>query len=1121
LYTKDALLKQRTQLSVANQALLEKRLRGETDGTVESQLTIPRRSEQGPAPLSFSQQRLWLLHRLEPSSVAFNAMHMVRLVGQLDLDLLRRSHTEIMRRHDVLRTTFAVVDGEPVQVVQSRTDLPSLLVDLCHLRAAEREVELQRLVGEEKRRPFDLARDLPWRNMLIRLAPDEHIILSSMHHITFDGWSMSVFDRELITSYATLVDGKSSSLPTLPIQYADFAAWQRKWLQGHNLERLLGYWRKQLDGLETLQLFTDRSRPPMQTDNGAEQVHTLSRTLTEAVKAFSQRENVTTFVTLLAAFKTLLHRYTDQTDIVVGSVVAGRNRPELEGLIGYFLNNLVMRTDLSGDPTFRTLVGRVNEMALEALAHQDLPFEYLVDELETERDMSRNALFQVLFIWQNVPKTEMEWANLQIESTLISNDTAKLDITLFMEEKADGIESKWEYNTDLFDHATIVRMAHHLRTLLANAMADPDQRLSELSILTEAEREQIHAWNDTRVELPYEKSIAELVQDQVARTPHVIAVSHDGEQLTFRQLNKSANRLARALVACGVGPGVVVAVLGEQGVGLLIAILAISKTGGAYLPLDPRSPALRLTQILGQSKAPFVLTTGRFGAILSEAVANLEERPLVLDWENLGQEESSENLPRCCTPDDLAYVIYTSGSTGQPKGVMISQQALAQYVMAATDHFAITSDDCVLQFASISFDTAAEEIYPCLLSGARLVLRTDTMLDSVETFLRTCAANDITVLDLPTAYWHAIVAELELNPLTFPPSLRLVIIGGEAASPARLRTWQAHAPAHIHLVNTYGPTETTIVATMCDLVGENALESAAKAPIGKSVANTQAYVLDPHLRLVPVGVPGELHIGGSGLAWGYMNQPDLTAESFIPNSFSNEPGTRLYKTGDLARYLADGNIEFLGRLDHQVKIRGFRIELGEVEARLVEHPAVRETVVTARRDTPDEKYLVAYIVTEKYRSVAVSELRSFLQQRLPDYMVPSIFVPLDTLPLTPSGKVDRRTLPAPERTRSGLEKALVAPRTASEELLAEIWSQVLGVDRVGVYDSFFELGGHSMLAIRLMARIQDAFQVELSLRLFFERPTIAELAVAIDEILLEEIETLSEEEALRLLESEF
>jgi len=1129
MYTKEALLERRARLSAANQALLEKRLRGEVEGVARSSTTIPRRSEDGPAPLSFSQQRLWLLHQFGPDSVAYNETHITRFTGQLDVDALERAHIEIVRRHQVLRTTFAIVDGEPVQVVAPPVDSFLSMVDLEYPLVAEREAGLQRLLEEEKRRPFDLAHDPPWRATLVHLAEDEHAVLSTMHHITFDGWSMGVLNKELYALYAAFAARMASPLPELPIQYADYADWQRKWLQGDNLKWLLDYWKQQLAGLETLQIFTDRPRPPVQTDNGAVQLIPLPKTLTEAIKTFDQQENVTAFMTLLAAFKALLHRYTGQTDIVVGSLVANRNRREVEGLIGYFVNNLVMRTDFSGDPTFRVLVDRVSKVALEAYAHQDLPFAHLIDELEVERDMSRNALFQVLFVWQNVPKSDGALPGvspgatpvLQIEAELVHTDTAKLDLILYMEEMADGIEGLWEYNTDLFDHATITRMAHHLETLLTGAMADPDQRLSELPLMTEAEQEQIRAWSDTRIRLPYEKGIVELFEAQVAQSPHAIAVSHGTEQLTYQQLNEHANRLARILVAQGVGPGVVVALLEERGIDLLIAILAISKAGGAYLPLDPRYPALRLAQVLSQSQAPLVLTTNRFMAVLSEAVASLEEQPLILDLEDLlQQEESSENLPCRCTPDDLAYVIYTSGSTGQPKGVMVSQRSLAQYVMAAINHFAITPDDCVLQFASISFDTAAEEIYPCLLSGARLVLRTDTMLDSVETFLRTCMAEGITVLDLPTAYWHAIIAELEFNPPTFSPSLRLVIIGGEAASPVRVQAWRAHAPAHIRLVNTYGPTETTIVATMCDLTGESAPESVARAPIGKPTANTQAYVLDPYLRLAPVGVPGELCIGGDGLAQGYMNRSDLTAENFGPNPFSNEPGARLYKTGDLARYLPDGNIEFLGRVDYQVKIRGFRVESGEIEAGLIEHPAVREAVVIAREDTPDQKYLAAYVVAEEGHSLTVNELRNFLQQRLPDYMVPSTFVLLDALPLTPSGKIDRRSLPAPDRTRPELENAFVAPRTLSEEMLAQIWAQVLDIDQVGIYDNFFELGGHSLLAIQLMARVQDAFQVELSLRLFFEQPTIAGFAVMIDEIFLEEIESLSEEDALRLLESE-
>jgi len=1094
-------------------------------------------SRDSPLPLSFAQQRLWFLDQLVPGSPAYNNFNALRLSGPIDVATLMQCFDEIARRHESLRTTFFTVDGQAVQVIAPISPLSLPMIDLCRLSEEEREVEVQRLAVEEAQTPFDLARGPLMRVTLLRLREEEHALLLVMHHMIFDGWSLGVLIQEIATLYEALVDGKPSPLPELPIQYPDFAVWQKEWLPGEVLEEQLTYWRQQLDGAPTvLELPTDRPRPPIQGSRGATELFTLSKSLTASLQALSLEEASTLFIVMLAAFNGLLHWYTGQDDILVGSPIANRRRPELEGLIGIFINTLVLRTNLSGNPTFRELVDRVREMILDAHAHQDLPFEVLVQELQPERSLSHSPLFQVMFAFQNVPMESLALPGLTLSLLEADPGTADFDLTLSLTQ-AEELIGRLEYNTDLSDSETIKRMIGHFRVLLEGVVANPDRRISDLLLLTETERHRLLVErNDTQAEYPREKCVHELFEEQVERTPDAVAVvacsstgpwsfgpgtlgpsaqgrrakgseHSDGQHLTYRALNRRANQLAHHLQGLGVGPEVLVGVHVERSLEMVVGMLGILKAGGAYVPLDPTYPQERLAFILRDIQAEVLLTQEQLAAGLP---AHLQLVALDGAARATIVQESTNNPENIVRPDHLAYVIYTSGSTGQPKGVMVSQRALVQYVTAAVDHFAITPNDCILQFASISFDAAAEEIYPCLLSGAKLVLRTDAMLGSVETFLQKCADEGITLLDLPTAYWHVITTELESGTLTFPSTLRLVIIGGEAALPERLEMWRVHAPTHIRLTNTYGPTEATIVTTMCDLKGENAPKSAARAPIGHPIANTQAYVLNSHLQPVPVGVPGELYIGGDGLARGYLNRPALTAGAFVPNPFSSDEGngkggTRLYRTGDLVRYLSDDSLEFLGRVDRQVKIRGFRIELGEIETVLAHHPAVWKTAViatgeaeapapTARRDKPGEKQLVAYITSGDGQEPTVGELRRFLEGKLPGYMVPSVFVTLEEMPLTPSGKIDRRALPAPEGKRPELEIAYVSPRSEAERIIAAIWQDVLGVEQVGVHDNFFDLGGHSLLVTQVFSRLKAAFGREFPMVDMFRYTTVVALA---------------------------
>jgi len=1097
----------RSQLSGAKRSLLDKRLRGEWAGSTK---IIHRRPDNGPAPLSFAQQRLWFLDQLMPGS-AYNSPGAFRIESSIDVALAERIVNEIVRRHEVLRTTFRSIEGQPVQVIAPVLTLPVAVVDLGNLPEPKREAEVRRLATEEAQRPFDLAQGPLLRVTLLRLGDHEHVFLVTMHHIISDGWSIGVFIREAVALYGAFSNGAPSPLPELPIQYADFAVWQREWLQGEVLEGQLGYWRQQLADISVRPLLTDRPRPQVQTTRGKRLSVALPETLSEALKALSRREGATLFMTLLAAFKILLHRYTSQDDLVVGTPIANRNRLEIDGLIGFFVNTLVLRTDLSGNPSFRELLRRVREVCLGAYARQDLPFERLVEELHLERDLSRNPLFQVMFVLENISLRAAELPGLTLSAIEADSETALFDLTLQVMDTKQGLTASFVYNTDLFETATIVRMLGNFQTLLEAVVGDPEQSLSNLALLTKTERQQLLVeWNDTKTDYPQDVCIHQLFEAQAQRTPDAIAVMFEHEQLTYGELNRRTNQLAHHLQALGVGPEVPVGVCLERSLEMVIGLLAILKAGGAYVPLDPAYPKERLTFMLEDTQAPVLLTQERLVAELIEdsrgsklgdrdsqsSILNSRIQVVCLDsaWEAIAS-ESGENPINATAPENLAYVIYTSGSTGQPKGVLVSHGSIADYCCSVQRYYELDASDAVLQFASLSFDVSLEEILPTLIVGARLVVMGTAVWHTAE-FHRKISEFGLTVLTFPTACWQELARQWAGVPELAPNSQpRLVIVGGDTMLPDGFNLWQ-RTPVHsVRLLNAYGPTETTITATVFELTSRLFKKTTfQRIPIGRPLANREIYILDNYGNPVPVGVSGELHIGGAGLARGYLNRPELTAEKFIPNPFGEEPGARLYKTGDLARYLPDGNIEFLGRVDHQVKIRGFRIELGEIEAALGQHPAVREAVVLAPEDAPGEKRLVAYVVAEREPLPTTADLRSFLKEKLPAYMVPAIFVLLDALPLMPNGKVDRRALPAPDRARPESEKSFVAPRDDLELQLTHIWEEVLGVRPVGVRDNFFELGGHSLLAARLFAAIENRLGKKLPLATVFQGATVEHLA---------------------------
>ena len=1047
--------------------------------------SLQRVSRDGDLPLSFAQQRLLFLDQFEPNSALYNMSTALQVSGPLNVEALQESFNTIVSRHEVLRTTFTIVDGVPVQVIAHNRLAELNMIDLSHVSAAEREGEVLRLVKAEGSRPFNLSSDLMLRATLLNLEPTEHILLIVLHHIASDGWSIGVLSRELTALYETFSTGKSSSLPELPIQYADYAVGQRQWLQGKVLEAQLFYWKKQLQGVPVLQLPTDRPRPAIQTFRGARRSLMLPKTLSDELKVLSRKQGVTLFMTLLAAFQTLLHRYSGQEDIVVGSPIAGRTRSAVEGLIGFFVNTLVLRTTLSGNPSFRELMARVREVALDAYDHQDLPFEALVEKLNPDRDLSHSPLFQVMFALQNVPTSTLELLGLTVSFVKVDSRTAKLDLSLFMVEAADSLTASLEYNIDLFEEATISRMLVHFQTLLEGIAADPDRRLSGLPILTDAEKQQLLVqWNDAKSNYPKDKCIHELFEAQVDRSPNAVAVVFEDKQLTYRELNRRANQLAHHLRNLGVGPEALVGLCVERSLEMVVALLGILKSGGAYVPLDPTYPSERLAFMLADAQVSVLLTQQQLVEKLSAHRAPLV--CLEAEWTGLAG-ESQDNPVSSVAAANLAYVIYTSGSTGKPKGVQITHRALVNFLHSMRQRPGLTSQDTLLAVTTISFDIAGLELYLPLTVGARVVMvRREVAADGRE-LSEKLSSSGATVMQATPATWRLV---LEAG---WQGSRQVKILCGGEALPRELANQLLDRGAS--LWNLYGPTETTVWSAVY------AVESSGGTVfVGRPIANTQIYILDRYRQPVPVGVPGELYIGGDGVARGYVSRPELTEEKFIPNPFSDEQGVRLYKTGDLARYLPDGNIEFLGRVDHQVKIRGFRIELGEIEAVLSQHATVREAVVVAREDVPGEKRLVVYVVPSQEPAPTTSELRGFLQQKLPDYMVPSIFVMLEVLPLTPSGKVDRRALPVPAQSRLKLESSFVAPRTQVEELVAGIWAQVLKLEQVGIEDNFFELGGHSLLAMQVVSRIRGAFEVELPLRDLFERPTVAGLAERLETI---------------------
>lgn len=1056
-------------------------------------------SRGGDIPLSFGQESLWFMAQLEPDSPVYNVSEAFRLLGRLDQVALEQSLNEVVRRHEVLRTSFPAIDGRPTQLIHTSLELRLRVRDLQELPRSQRDVAARQLVVDDAGQPFDLARGPLLRFLLLRLDAEEHIFVLSMHHIISDGWSSdSVMFPEISALYRAFVSGVASPLPEPEVQYADYAHWQRGFMQGQVLEAHLQYWRRQLGGASgDLALPADYPLPPERTNRGAEQSCVLPDDLAAFVESISHQAGVTPFMTLLAAFKVLLWRYCGQDDIVVATPVAGRTRPETEAMAGFFVNTLVLRTDLSGDPSFWQLLEQVQRVCLDGFDHQDLPFEKLVEDLRPDRALGRNPLFRVMFQLLAHEPGVLALDGLEVSRLSLGSEYAMFDLSLDILQEAGKLRCVFNYSLDLFEHATIERMLGHFLTLLACIAADPKQPLSRMSLLTEAERRQMLVeWNQTEADHAQGMCAHQLFEAQVERNPDAVAVAFGDQELTYRQLDLRANQLARYLQGRGVGPEVFVGLCMQRSVDMVVAILGILKAGGAYVPLDPAYPPERLSLIIKDAQIRLLLTTERLAPVLP--VHDAELICLDVQWQSIAP-DAGQRTAVSVSPQSVIYVIYTSGSMGRPKGVLITHGALVNYALAVCRELGREPGERLLQVASTSFDSSADEIFTCLLSGATLVLPSDEIVASAPTILQRCRDWQITALDPPTVVWHALVAVLDEEDLDFPETVRLVYFGGERALPQRLAAWRARVGDRVRLLNGYGPTELTIGSTIYPL--DNMAElvaSSREVPIGYPMSNTQAYVLDRNLNPVPIGVPGELCVSGAGVARGYFSRPGLTADVFVPCPFGPEPGARMYKTGDLVRYLPDGCIEFLGRLDNQVKIRGFRIELGEIETVLAQHPDVRDVVVGIKETASGDERLVAYVVPARGATPVPSELRRYLQDRLPDYMTPATFVAIDALPLMPTGKVDRNLLPEPEWSSRELEQAYVAPRTPTETTLAGIWAQVLGLDQVGIHDSFFDLGGHSLLATQVISRMANAFHVKLPLHTLFRTPTIAGLANTIE-----------------------
>ncbi|HWH57599.1 MAG TPA: amino acid adenylation domain-containing protein [Terriglobales bacterium] len=1071
---------------------------------------LRRQKDQSACALSFGQQRWWFLNQWAPGTADHLSL-VLRLKGDLNQSALQRALDAVTDRHEVLRTRYKLVDGNPLQVILPAAPVHIAFVDLQHLPEAHREPEATQICEQEFRKAFDLSSEPILRPTLLKLSPTDHALVLVMHHIASDGWARGVLLRELESFYAAFASDKQPSLPELPVQYADYSLWQRDRMAKGDLEEQLTFYKKVLAGAPAvLELPTDFPRPSIQDLRGGVHIRFVPKDLLDSLQSLSHKEGVTLFMTLLAAYQVLLYRYSGQEDLVVGTPAAGRNHPSVEGLIGCFINMVVFRNQVRGDESFRHLLARVRNVAVAAQDNHDLPFERLVDELQHTRSLSGAPVFQAVFALENL-LSQPHFPKLEVDVCEEETRTAFHDISLFVAPGSDGLRVRFEYRTDLFKPETIERMADHFENLLAAIAQSPAQTVGALPMLSEVERARLlHQWNIPK-QFPVDVCIHQRFEEQVKRTPVNIAASYEGQTLSYAELNVRANQLARYLQRMGVGPDSLVGLCVERSLDMVVAILGILKAGGAYLPLDPRYPKDRLGFMVEDAKPTVVLTHYEQKDSLPDVAGQVVA--LDADWIEIEREDATD-LPSVAAPEHLAYVIYTSGSTGRPKGCQITHANVVRLMDATYDWYKFDEHDAWTMFHSYAFDFSVWELWGALLYGGKVVVVPYLVSRSPEDFYRLLVAEKVTVLNqTPSSFRQLMYAE-EMLGTSRDLALRYVIFGGEALELQSLKPWfDRHGDKKPQLVNMYGITETTVHVTYRPISVD---DTNGGSVIGCAIPDLQVYILDRQMQPMPIGVPGEIYVGGAGVARGYLNRPELTAERFIPDPFQPGQKRRLYKTGDLARRLSNGDLEYLGRIDLQVKIRGFRIELGEIESVLAKHVAVREAVVILTNDASGEKRLVAYYTPQTGQKATNAELFAFLKDRLPEYMVPAAFIELERMPLNSNGKIDKKALPAADLARPERTEDFVIPETPLEEEVASVWKEVLGLERVGVNENFFEIGGHSLLATRVIMLLRSRLGLSISLRLLFEYPTIAGMATALMDTLLDE----TEEPALREMISE-
>lgn len=1092
---------------------LTQKLQQQVSSPAEEQAEVIQRvTREKPLPLSFAQQRLWFLDQLDPDNSLYTLPLALRLAGPLQVPLLERSINALVERHETLRTVLTSDTGEPQQVIKPFAPVVLPVQDLQAQSPEEHETILQHIIKQECQRSFNLEHGPLFHFLLVQLAQEEHVCILSMHHSISDGWSIGIFTHELAELYTAYCQGRNPLLPPLPIQYADFAVWQRHWLQGARLEKQLAYWKTQLQSVRPLELPTDYPRPPRQSFRGSHVAIQLPSDLSTQIKQLSQKTGVTLFMSLLTAFKILLARYCRQTDIVVGTPIANRMRIELEGLIGFFTNTLVLRSNLTGNPSFIEVLKRVQSVTLDAYANQDTPFEKVVEQIQPERDLSRSPLFQIMFMLQNVPHHDISMMGLQVEPVPCPTTTAKFDLNFSITETAQGLLCVMEYATDLFEQQTIEQLLRYWQSLLAEIVRAPHLPIHYLALMSREEQQTLlETWNATACPLS-QSLLPERFAIQVQRNPDAVALCYENQFLTYAELECRTNRLAHHLQRIGVEPEKVVGVCLPRGLNLLISVLGILKAGGAYLPLDPEYPRERLAFMLKDAGAQLVLTEQALQAMLPENSAELLFLDLALPPYPSSNIEQSPLILH--DAQNAAYIIYTSGSTGTPKGVVVTHGGLINYLTWSAAYYAVEHGTGSAVHSSLSFDLTITGLFIPLLTGQKVVMVPE--MPGVEG-LTQCIRQEqqLSLLKLTPAHVKLLEASLSTEDLAhFAATL---VIGGEALTGPTLQTWLEAAPC-ARYINEYGPTETVVGCCIHEVTAQN--WQAGPIPIGHPIANTRLYVLDDYLQPVPRGVVGELYIAGAGVARGYTQRPAITAERFLPDPFSQQAGSRMYKSGDLARYSLDGTLHYFGRCDQQVKVRGYRIELGEIETALEQYPAVQTALVRVWNDPNGEQQLVAYLEEKPWvtESKEAQHIRAFLNTQLPTYMLPTRYLWLERFPLTLNGKVDRNAWPDPEQGLLERNAHYVAPQTSIEEELVDIWEELLHMSSIGIYDNFFHLGGHSLMGTQLVSRLRALFKIQLPLASLFTAPTIAELALVIEDLIIAEIEQMDEIEASQQLQ---